>query len=87
MATVKILERQFEAVFNVRAAFVYKEQTGKEIETMADVTDSVYLLYACIVAGEKRAGRDVDISVDFLIDGLEMDELTELIQAIMPKKK
>lgn len=87
MAKIKVSDKEFEAVFNVRAAFVYKEHTGKEIDSMSDITDSVYLLFACICAGEKRAGRDVDITIDFLIDNLELDDLTNLIQEILPKKK
>jgi len=87
MKQITINGKQFNATVNIRAVSIYEEISGKDITNVSSILDITKYAYACIRAAEMKEGKAQEISLDWLMDNVEVSELEAIVTVLMPEGK
>jgi hypothetical protein len=84
MKQITINGNSYKAKLNIRAAKTFEEQTGKDISQVSTITDMASLVYACVHAAAIAEKKDCPLTMDDIVDGVELDELSSIVEQIAP---
>jgi hypothetical protein len=87
MKQITINGKQFSSILNIRAVSIYSDISGKDIGNVSSILDITNLAYACIRAAEMKEGKAQEISLDWLMDNVEVSELESIVSVLMPEGK
>lgn len=81
---IEISGRTYPCYPTMGAALIFKQETGRDLETLSGSADFVIYLWACATSACRREGRPFGLSLEEFADSLTPADLTRLASELTP---
>jgi fibronectin type 3 domain-containing protein len=83
MISIKIGEKQHDAMFTIRAKKIFKEVRGKDIVDITEADDdTIAMIYSMIGAAYAYKKLPMPVTIEEIEDGVEIAEIAKAIKSM-----